>query len=101
MKKIDKKYEKIHKLCFGNRNILKKVGKCVCIDCGSKFDYKKLEKVDCWGWYNDINDTAICPFCSVDSVIPLIVDGKTLTDEDIDIMSKYYFWNEEGDINEN
>lgn len=92
MKKIDKKYEEIHQLCFGNREILKKVGKCVCIDCGQKFDYNELEKQNYWAWYNEPNDTAICPFCSIDSVLPLIIDGKELTDEDIDIMSRYYFW---------
>lgn len=95
MDKIDKRYEEIHKLCFGNRELLKKVSKCVCIDCGRKFDYDELEKTDYWAWYNDINDTAICPFCFSDGVMSLIVDGKELTDEDIDIMNRYYFWNNE------
>ena len=105
MNKIDKKYEDIHELCFNNKEILKKVGKCVCIDCGRRFDFDEI-----YEWvYKDLKskkDTALCPYCSIDSVLPTIVDGEVLTDKDIDIMSRYYFWNDgylnkEGDKDEN
>ena len=90
--KISAKYQKLHSYCFGNRELLKKNKECVCIDCGAVFDPAYLDEVDFWAWHYDINDTAICPFCSVDSIIPRVLDdGYIVTDEDIIKLEKYYF----------
>ena len=83
------KYEwliKIHSYSFENEEIIK--GKeCVCLYCKEKFNANEVES-----WCDDKNGrTAICPYCYVDCVVPLSIDGVYyLSDEDIDAL--YDFW---------
>lgn len=90
--KLDKKYEEIHQLCFDNKEILEKVGKCVCINCFKKFAFDEINE---WVFYMDRRNTALCPYCSMDSVLPLTINGKELNNEDINVMNKYYFGHDE------
>ena len=84
MNEIPDKYQKIHEQTYNNKELLKKMNKCVCIQCGQKYDFDEIEQFAFF-------ETAICPWCSVDAVVPLIWDGKELTDEEIEEMFKYWF----------
>jgi len=57
--------EKIHKHSSCNREELSKVNKCGCFFCLKIFDPKEITQ-----WLKDDNgDTAMCPYCMIDSVI--------------------------------
>ena len=59
----DKRYEEIYKRSCRNHAELKQSLKCGCFSCGSIFDATEVED------YIDDGKTALCPYCSVDSVI--------------------------------
>ena len=62
-------------------------GKCVCFYCGKRFNVSEIEE-----WIQDKKgDTAICPYCDIDSVIPTLIDGEEITDEIIHELYEYYF----------
>ena len=87
MNNIPEKYRKIHKLTFENEKLLKEVKKCACMYCNNRYDVKEIKD-----WIEDDHGlTAQCPYCWVDSVIPEIIDGKLITDEELKEMGKYYF----------
>ena len=55
--------------------------------CNNRYDVKEIKD-----WIEDDHGlTAQCPYCWVDSVIPEIIDGKLITDEELKEMGKYYF----------
>lgn len=82
----NEKYEKWGELSQWNKEILKEANECVCYDCFARFNYDYLNDGD---W--TIDESCICPYCCVDSVIPAVIDGYRLTDEDIEGMNKYWF----------
>ena len=53
-----------------NRPRLEKVSECACYYCLKVFSPKEIKE-----WV-DKNDTAICPYCSVDTVIPIYEEGE-------------------------
>tara|TARA_R110002126_G_scaffold138420_1_gene282846 strand:+ start:973 stop:1236 length:264 start_codon:yes stop_codon:yes gene_type:complete len=53
---------KLHRLSFHNRDLLEAAGAGVCFHCFHQFGIRVIE------WTAD--DTAICPNCSVDAVVP-------------------------------
>lgn len=55
-------YTDAHKLCSNNRVLLKESNLCGCFYCQSLFNYDKITD-----W---IGDTALCPLCDIDSIIP-------------------------------
>lgn len=55
-------YRDAHKYCDHNKAILKESKICGCFYCQSLFNYDKITD-----W---IGDTALCPYCDIDSVIP-------------------------------
>ena len=59
----DKRYEEIYKHSCRNHAELKQSLKCGCFSCGSIFDATEVEE------YTDDGKTALCPYCSIDSVI--------------------------------
>lgn len=59
----DKRYEEIYKHSCRNHAELKQSLKCGCFSCGRIFDATEVED------YIDGGETALCPYCSVDSVI--------------------------------
>ena len=87
MSNIPEKYKKIHKLTFENEKLLKEVKKCACMYCNNRYDVSEIKD-----WIEDnYGLTAQCPYCWVDCVIPEIIDGKIVTDEELKEMEKYYF----------
>ena len=61
-----------HAGCTGNREALAKAGTCGCFYCCSVFSSLEIED-----WVDPVSDdmqagnTALCPRCGIDSVIPL------------------------------
>lgn len=59
-----------HKYITANEASLKLSSECACLACLRKFNPKLIQ-----GWtdahlYGQINRTAICPFCGIDSLMP-------------------------------
>ena len=81
-------YQKIHSYCFENEAILNQYHDCGCLYCGKKMASSDIEE-----WIEDKNGkTALCPFCNVDSVVPLKIDNVyELTNTMIEEMYKRYF----------
>ena len=73
-----------HKYSFKNRKQLEKDSKCGCFCCCTIFNPKEIKE-----WCDD-DDTALCPYCGIDSIIGessgYPIDKKFLND-----MKKYWF----------
>lgn len=63
MKYTDEKLKEEHCKAIHNKNLL--VDECSCFYCFRVFPVQSIEL-----WVDREGDTAICPFCSVDAVIP-------------------------------
>lgn len=72
---------KLHDRCRNNKEELNKSSKCGCFYCKKIYDPKEISE------WTDNGQTAICPYCSIDSVI------SNPSKEDLDILHKYYFKN--------
>ncbi len=88
---LERQYNIIHSYCFANRKLLKRYKDCICLYCGKEYPYTKVSN-----WVKDEPElTAICPFCSVDAVVPKTVENKvdkfTVTKEIQEAIKKYYF----------
>ena len=58
-------YVEAHKFCCHHREMLEKDDKCGCFSCLKIFNPKEIyEWLEC-----DIGQTALCPYCGIDSVI--------------------------------
>jgi len=66
-----------------NKNYLKESKKCGCYFCLNIFEPKNIKE------WTDNGETAICPFCHVDSVID---DSQNLNKEFLEEASKYWFY---------
>ena len=62
----------LHDLSFKNRFLMELEGTGSCFDC---FSYIKVEEVKRWV---DGEQTALCPYCGIDSVLPGKWDPKTI-----------------------
>lgn len=73
-----------HICCSNNRKQLSKCNLCGCFYCLKIFNSKLI--VD---WCDD-EETAICPYCGIDSII---FDSKTypISKEFLEQMKKYWF----------
>jgi len=78
------KMEKIHEQTYFNKELFENDIECVCIDCGRKFNSNEIERYV-------MPETALCPYCDIDSVIPLMWEEKELTDDEINELCKYWF----------
>lgn len=74
--------KELHKKCFHNVSELHTVGRCGCFYCQMIFDILHIEE------WTDNGLTAICPFCGVDSVIPLY---PQMDESILEKMYDYYF----------
>lgn len=55
-----------HSKCIRNREALQRVGRCGCFYCLAIFDPEEIGE-----WIEDEGgDTALCPRCEIDSVLP-------------------------------
>ncbi|MGY3703309.1 hypothetical protein BW731_02260 [Vagococcus martis] len=59
-------YSRAHKLSVNNKSLLKESVTCGCFYCIRLFEYGDI--IECIGGISD--DTALCPFCEIDSVLP-------------------------------
>lgn len=84
--KKNKDILKAHKASFENEMIVNKSIKCGCFCCGEIFDPSEIIE-----WAIDRNgDTAICPYCMIDSVLPDAA-GYPVTKEFLVRMHRYWF----------
>lgn len=72
------------KLAMHNKAKLEKVSECVCYYCYKVFSPSEIKE-----WVDKSLDTAICPHCSVDAVLPVYEEGE----KDIVFLTKVHeYW---------
>lgn len=83
MKLSESELKKAHKMSFRGRAIIEKSKLCGCFYCCRTFSPVAIKE-----WV-DYKDTALCPHCGIDSVLPDIysVDDKEFLNQ----MYKYWF----------
>lgn len=60
---MEKYFEEAHRSCSRNRNYLENDTVCGCFYCLKIFNPKEITE-----WWDDDN-TAVCPYCGIDSII--------------------------------
>jgi hypothetical protein len=78
-----------HAQCFRNREVLSKSQRCACFQCCTVFPAADITR------WTDGEATALCPRCSVDSVIG-DASGLAFTPEFLVQMHAYWFEPPEG-----
>ncbi|MGX6444887.1 cytoplasmic protein [Neobacillus sp. K501] len=81
---MEEKYRFAHKFSSHHREQLGKDTKCGCFFCLEVFSPTKITD-----WCDD-EDTAICPYCSIDSIIGES-SGYPITKEFLTEMNKVWF----------
>ena len=77
----------LYKYTFENKEDLKASNDCVCLYCKNKIKFKEIKE-----WITDVkNDTALCPNCGVDAIIPLIINEEMIDNETIDFLHTSHF----------
>ncbi len=74
-----------HKFCTNNKPALKNDPKCGCFYCMKIYDPKEITD-----WIPDAEETALCPYCGVDSVLGES-SGYPITEEFLSEMNDYWF----------
>ena len=77
-------FEQIHTYASNNRELLLRSNRCFCFHCKREFSPEKIER------YLDGENTALCPYCQVDAVLPDAIECE-LNDEMIEKMNRYWF----------
>ncbi|WGL60086.1 hypothetical protein QEJ31_00520 [Pigmentibacter sp. JX0631] len=80
-------------LSFKNRNILEKYKKCSCFYCLKTFETSEITE------YVDNNETALCPYCGIDSVV-CFENGMLPTKDELDKWYKESFSSIEPSLSE-
>lgn len=70
---------KKHKCAIENKQELEKADKCGCFYCNKIYTPKEIVN------WTDNQQTAVCPYCGVDSVI------ANPNENDLQMLNKYYF----------
>lgn len=78
-------YIEAHKYSMNHRKELESDTICGCFYCLNIFNPKEITE-----WINDSSETAICPYCGVDSVIGSYT-GYPITKEFLKKMYQYWF----------
>lgn len=86
MKEIDLAYA--HQLCESNREKLMSAQVCGCFYCMRIFDPKEIV------WEDEMDHTAMCPYCGIDSVLP---ESATLPITKPLLKKMHEFWFTEGE----
>lgn len=73
-----------HKASSNHRALLNQSELCGCFYCEATFSPEEIRE------YTDRGQTALCPRCSIDSVIPAAA-GYALTAQFLSAMEKYWF----------
>jgi hypothetical protein len=79
------KLEALHRLTIHNRTKIESVDRCACFYCKKYFAPSEIEE-----WVDGAEDTAVCPFCGIDSVLPE-EQAEPLEIGVIDAMHTYWF----------
>lgn len=79
-----------HEYSSNHKNALIKDFKCGCFYCLRIFSPKEIHM-----WIKDTSGTAVCPYCSIDSIIGES-SGYPITKDFLAEMRKYWFDEEEG-----
>ena len=76
--------ERLHTYSTHNRELIEASDRCYCFYCKSVMDSRDVKD------YIDNGQTALCPKCDIDSIIP---DGieEDVNEEIIDEMNQYWF----------
>ena len=78
------KLEKLHAYCTNNKKLIERSDKCYCFHCKKTIDGNEIIR------YLTEEDTAFCPYCGVDAVIPDAIDEE-INEELIEDMNNYWF----------
>ncbi len=74
-----------HKYSSNHKALLLKDTKCGCFFCLKIFSPTEIDE-----WIDDVEGTAICPYCGIDSIIGES-SGYPITTEFLSEMNKYWF----------
>lgn len=80
----ESKLEILHAYSSHNRDLIMSANKCYCFHCLKVVESRMVNE------YIDDNQTALCPYCHVDTLIPDSID-QLIDDEAIEKMHKYWF----------
>ena len=80
--------KELHIYCRNNIELIEKSKKCYCFYCKSIVGAKEV--LDATTPFTKRIQTAFCPRCDIDSLIPDAIDEK-ITKEIIDDMHEYWF----------
>lgn len=78
------KVKRLHAYSSNNKDLIEKSEYCYCFFCKKKIESNQIVR------YLENEDTALCPYCGVDSIIPDCVD-VVIDDKTIDNMYNYWF----------
>lgn len=78
------KLEKIHDYSSKNKDLIEKSDKCYCFSCKKVMNSNEVTR------YLAIENTALCPYCGIDAIIPDYIDEE-INNELIEHMNKYWF----------
>ena len=76
--------EKLHTYCTNNRDLVARANRCYCVYC--KADMDRREIVD----FLELENTAVCPKCGVDAVLPDSID-ETISRSLLQELHEYWF----------
>lgn len=78
-------YMEAHTFSSNHRSELLKDHKCGCFSCLAIFNPEEISE-----WIDANNDTAICPYCGIDSIIGEC-SGYPITKEFLKQMNQFWF----------
>lgn len=80
----ENRLEKLHTYSSNNKRLIEKSSKCYCFHCKREMSSKEVTT------YLSNEETALCPYCGIDAIIPDAINDE-LNDDIIDEMNKYWF----------
>lgn len=78
------KVKRLHAYSSNNKDLIENSEYCYCFSCKKKIESKEIVR------YLENENTALCPYCGMDSIIPDCVDDF-IDDKIIDLMHNYWF----------
>ncbi len=74
----------VPKFAIHNRKLLDKVSECACYHCCKVYQPSDIKE------WTDKDDTALCPLCGVDAVLPIYEESEKEI-EFLTKLNKYWF----------
>ena len=81
---MERHFEEAHRFSSHNRKNLEKDTRCGCFHCLKIFNHNEIDE-----WWDD-DDTAVCPYCGIDSVLGAS-SGFSITEQFLKGMHKEWF----------